>query len=121
MTSRERPAGNATGEIKKGHTATSLRVATAIGDEGGAGEGARGGPRRERHRGDQEGPHRDLVAGRDGDRGRGGRAVGLACSLPPSGRCPSAHLEARAVAFVYLLRCSDDSLYCGWTTDVERR
>jgi putative endonuclease len=23
--------------------------------------------------------------------------------------------------FVYLLRCSDDSLYCGWTTDVERR
>jgi putative endonuclease len=24
-------------------------------------------------------------------------------------------------AFVYLLRCGDDSLYCGWTTDVERR
>jgi putative endonuclease len=24
-------------------------------------------------------------------------------------------------ACVYLLRCSDDSLYCGWTTDVERR
>jgi putative endonuclease len=23
--------------------------------------------------------------------------------------------------YVYLLRCSDDSLYCGWTTDVERR
>jgi len=23
--------------------------------------------------------------------------------------------------FVYLLRCSDDSLYCGWTTDVDRR
>jgi putative endonuclease len=23
--------------------------------------------------------------------------------------------------FVYLLRCSDESLYCGWTTDVERR
>jgi putative endonuclease len=23
--------------------------------------------------------------------------------------------------FVYLLRCADDSLYCGWTTDVERR
>jgi putative endonuclease len=22
---------------------------------------------------------------------------------------------------VYLLRCSDGSLYCGWTTDVERR
>ncbi len=24
-------------------------------------------------------------------------------------------------AFVYLLRCADDSLYCGWTTDPERR
>jgi putative endonuclease len=23
--------------------------------------------------------------------------------------------------YVYLLRCVDDSLYCGWTTDVERR
>jgi putative endonuclease len=23
--------------------------------------------------------------------------------------------------YVYLLRCSDDSLYCGWTTDLERR
>ena len=26
-----------------------------------------------------------------------------------------------AVAFVYLLRCADDTLYCGWTTDVDRR
>jgi putative endonuclease len=25
------------------------------------------------------------------------------------------------VAFVYLLCCADDSLYCGWTDDVERR
>jgi putative endonuclease len=25
------------------------------------------------------------------------------------------------VPFVYLLRCADDSLYCGWTTDVDRR
>ena len=25
------------------------------------------------------------------------------------------------MAYVYLLRCGDDSLYCGWTTDVERR
>lgn len=25
------------------------------------------------------------------------------------------------MAFVYLLRCVDGSLYCGWTTDVERR
>ncbi len=24
-------------------------------------------------------------------------------------------------AFVYLLRCADGTLYCGWTTDVERR
>jgi putative endonuclease len=24
-------------------------------------------------------------------------------------------------AFVYLLRCSDKSLYCGWTFDLERR
>jgi putative endonuclease len=26
-----------------------------------------------------------------------------------------------APAYVYLLRCADGSLYCGWTTDVERR
>jgi putative endonuclease len=25
------------------------------------------------------------------------------------------------VAFVYLLRCSDGSLYCGWTVDLESR
>jgi putative endonuclease len=25
------------------------------------------------------------------------------------------------VAFVYLLRCADDSLYCGWTVDVRKR
>jgi putative endonuclease len=25
------------------------------------------------------------------------------------------------MVYVYLLRCADDSLYCGWTTDVERR
>jgi putative endonuclease len=24
-------------------------------------------------------------------------------------------------AFVYLLRCGDGSLYCGWSTDVDRR
>lgn len=24
-------------------------------------------------------------------------------------------------AWVYLLRCRDGSLYCGWTTDVEKR
>jgi len=30
-------------------------------------------------------------------------------------------VEAERVAFVYLLRCADDSLYCGWTIDIERR
>ena len=25
------------------------------------------------------------------------------------------------MAFVYLLRCSDDSLYCGWALDVPKR
>ncbi len=25
------------------------------------------------------------------------------------------------MAYVYLLRCADGSLYCGWTTDVSRR
>jgi putative endonuclease len=29
--------------------------------------------------------------------------------------------KAVPVPYVYLLRCADDSLYCGWTTDVERR
>ena len=29
--------------------------------------------------------------------------------------------KALAMPYVYLLRCADDSLYCGWTTDVERR
>ena len=26
-----------------------------------------------------------------------------------------------AAAWTYLLRCSDGSLYCGWTSDLERR
>ena len=26
-----------------------------------------------------------------------------------------------SAACVYLLRCADGSLYCGWTTDLERR
>jgi putative endonuclease len=25
------------------------------------------------------------------------------------------------VAFVYLLRCADGTLYCGWTVDVDKR
>jgi putative endonuclease len=28
---------------------------------------------------------------------------------------------ARRAAFVYLLRCRDTSLYCGWTFDMESR
>jgi putative endonuclease len=28
---------------------------------------------------------------------------------------------AEPAAWVYLLRCADGSLYCGWTVDVERR
>jgi putative endonuclease len=27
----------------------------------------------------------------------------------------------RAVAWVYLLRCADGTLYCGWTVDLEQR
>ena len=23
--------------------------------------------------------------------------------------------------YVYILRCADDTLYCGWTTDLEKR
>jgi putative endonuclease len=30
-------------------------------------------------------------------------------------------LAEPAEAWVYLLRCADGSLYCGWTIDVERR
>jgi putative endonuclease len=30
-------------------------------------------------------------------------------------------IEVRSMAFVYLLRCADESLYCGWTTDLQRR
>lgn len=29
--------------------------------------------------------------------------------------------EAERPAFVYLLRCRDASLYCGWTFDLEQR
>ena len=29
--------------------------------------------------------------------------------------------KAIQVASVYLLRCADGSLYCGWTTDIQRR
>ena len=29
--------------------------------------------------------------------------------------------DAMPGAYVYLLRCADGTLYCGWTTDPERR
>jgi putative endonuclease len=31
------------------------------------------------------------------------------------------YAESSNVAFVYLLRCADDTLYCGWTVDVPKR
>jgi putative endonuclease len=30
-------------------------------------------------------------------------------------------LAPRVAAFVYLLRCADGTLYCGWSTDPDRR
>jgi putative endonuclease len=39
-----------------------------------------------------------------------------------SGRVSRAEREGCGVdAFVYLLRCADGTLYCGWSVDVERR
>lgn len=29
--------------------------------------------------------------------------------------------ESEEMYYIYLVRCSDDSLYCGWTTDLKRR
>jgi putative endonuclease len=49
-----------------------------------------------------------------------GQGHGLAALGPLAGNSAIAG-ESRTVAFVYLLRCADGSLYCGWTTDVERR
>lgn len=37
------------------------------------------------------------------------------------GRCALACRESHVVPHVYLLKCADDSLYCGWTTDLSRR
>ena len=41
-------------------------------------------------------------------------------TTPPGRGGPPAR-EAGGMPHVYLLRCADGSLYCGWTTDVERR
>lgn len=38
-----------------------------------------------------------------------------------SGRGRGEAGEGHGVPCVYLLRCADGTLYCGWTTDVERR
>lgn len=29
--------------------------------------------------------------------------------------------ESKEMHYIYLVSCSDDSLYCGWTTDLKRR
>ena len=29
--------------------------------------------------------------------------------------------ESKEMHYIYLVRCSDDSLYCGWTADLNRR
>jgi putative endonuclease len=39
----------------------------------------------------------------------------------PRGRGGPPAREAGGMPHVYLLRCADGSLYCGWTTDVEQR
>jgi putative endonuclease len=38
-----------------------------------------------------------------------------------SGRGGAPDREAGGMPHVYLLHCADGSLYCGWTTDMERR
>ncbi len=42
--------------------------------------------------------------------------IGAMPEVSPPSR-PASPLEA----FVYLLRCGDGSLYCGWSTDLDRR
>jgi putative endonuclease len=51
-------------------------------------------------------------------RPRAGTADAAAGAGPPDGIAPS---TAQHAAWVYLLRCADGSLYCGWTVDLERR
>ena len=41
-------------------------------------------------------------------------------SLGPAG-VRGCGYPSRIAAFVYLLRCADGTLYCGWSTDPERR
>ena len=42
-------------------------------------------------------------------------------SLGPAGVRGCGYPSPAVAAFVYLLRCADGSLYCGWSTDPERR
>ena len=44
----------------------------------------------------------------------------LRVSLGPAG-VRGCGYPSRIGAFVYLLRCADGTLYCGWSTDPERR
>ena len=56
-----------------------------------------------------------------GDRRAGSRATPAAlagCALIHRATAPA---FARVAAFVYMLRCGDGTLYCGWTNDVPRR
>lgn len=41
--------------------------------------------------------------------------------MRPRGRRLRCGEDIAVTASVYLLRCADGSLYCGWTTDLERR
>jgi putative endonuclease len=49
-------------------------------------------------------------------RGCGGGVPARRCAPPPRRTC-----RAMPDAWVYLLRCRDESLYTGWTVDLERR
>jgi putative endonuclease len=54
--------------------------------------------------------------------GHGGRRRRTATSQPTGGgRWTPGPGENPGMPWVYLLRCADGSLYCGWTTDVQRR
>jgi putative endonuclease len=47
------------------------------------------------------------------------RAISAQCS--PGRESSPLWRSHLGVASVYLLRCADGSLYCGWTTDIQRR
>ena len=49
------------------------------------------------------------------------KAAGKAAEKAVEKTAEKAGAGSEACAFVYLLRCSDGSFYCGYTTDPERR